>query len=568
MNINSLQAKANYQLRNASRDSDNAIANLSSGQNESLLNQDSGGFAISSRLSHQSIIESSLSTNLQNLSSFINVQDGILESLSSVVDRMGELASRSTDVMLSQNERDNYNNEFLELVDQFTSLQEETFNGNKLFSSSFSEEKQQFIDSLKNNWLKASEELITQQYGWSPKPTDSWNLIVNEEDTGGYAAFVRTSWNGSVADVLEMQFDLPDFTKPHTQPTSTADGVVAHEMVHLMQAQNSYFGDLTGDGSSSATWFKEGLAEFIRGADDRIYSILGSNPSDADIDSLLSSIGTGNESWTTSEQYGASFLAARFLHSEIKAAGHADGIKHLTLWMKSQFDSNASANVSGLNQYINNNLSTRGYTDNAGFIAMFKSTTGRDFVKDAGKYDYANNVASIANTDTGSIRGSDSGGPDGSLDSQNVIPDATGTPQTTYVEEISAAVSDPKISADGKTISLESIGPLTFGDTSYYNLSSINGAALTIGRIKTLTESIANNRAKIGSNSSIIEHNIKSISNRTTAYQASVSRIQDTKYDEESVKLARSSILKDYNLSILSQANRTSGQIINILLQP
>ena len=64
--------------------------------------------------------------------------------------------------------------------------------------------------------------------------------IVNENDTGGYAAFVRTSWytsgpNLGKADVVEMQFDLPDFTAPHTQPSSTADGIVAHEMVHLMQ---------------------------------------------------------------------------------------------------------------------------------------------------------------------------------------------------------------------------------------------------------------------------------------------------------------------------------------------
>ena len=31
----------------------------------------------------------------------------------------------------------------------------------------------------------------------------------------------------------------------HTQPESIADTTVAHEMVHLIQAQNSFFGDIT-----------------------------------------------------------------------------------------------------------------------------------------------------------------------------------------------------------------------------------------------------------------------------------------------------------------------------------
>jgi flagellin len=567
MIIQSFQAKANHYLFQASRSKDNSIANLSSGKNENLRSEDSAGFAISSKLSHIATIESSLSTNLQNLASFTNVQDGILKSLASVVDRMGQIASNSTDIMLSQNERDNYNQEFLQLVDQFTSLQNETFNDNKLFTSVFSDEKQQFIDSLKNNWLKASEDLITQEYGWTTDPSDSWDLIINEEDTGGYAAFVRTSWNGSVADVLEMQFDLPDFTEPHTQPTSISDGVVAHEMVHLMQAQNSYFGDLTGDGSSSATWFKEGLAELIRGADNRIYSILGASPTDSDIDSLLSSIGTGNESWTTSEQYGAAFLAARFLNAEIKAAGQASGVKHMTQWMKSGYDANNGAGSSGLNAYINTHLIGQGYTDTVGFIAKFKGTDGRNFVKDVGKYDYTNNVANAANTDTGSIRGSDAGGSGGSLNSQDVIPDATGAPQGSYVEEVSAGKPDPKVSADGKIIDLAHIAPISFGDTSYYNLSSVSGASLSIERIRTLTENIATRRANIGSNLTLIDHNIQNLGNRNNAYQSSISRIQDTKYDEESINLAKANILKDFNLATLSQASKTSGKITTILLQ-
>ena len=59
-----------------------------------------------------------------------------------------------------------------------------------------------------------------------------------------------------------MVFDLPDFSAPHTQPTSIADTTVAHEMTHVMMAQNTNW-DLVGDGASTANWFREGIAEAI-----------------------------------------------------------------------------------------------------------------------------------------------------------------------------------------------------------------------------------------------------------------------------------------------------------------
>ena len=69
---------------------------------------------------------------------------------------------------------------------------------------------------------------------------------MNEKDTGGYAAFVMTSQNpANGTDVIEMQFDLPDFSAPHTQ-CFPADRVVAREMVHASEAQNSRIGDIVG----------------------------------------------------------------------------------------------------------------------------------------------------------------------------------------------------------------------------------------------------------------------------------------------------------------------------------
>ena len=80
---------------------------------------------------------------------------------------------------------------------------------------------------------------------------------------------------------------------------------------------------------------------------------MGNNPTDDEIRELLNAIGTGNEDWSSNDQYAAAYLAVRFLDAEIKDAGFSDttndfsggtftssdGVKHLTAWMRSKYDS-------------------------------------------------------------------------------------------------------------------------------------------------------------------------------------------------------------------------------------
>ena len=80
------------------------------------------------------------------------------------------------------------------------------------------------------------------------------------------------------------------------------------------------------------------MAEFIHGADSDVKNILNGNGDD--YAALNGAIQTGNESWASSEQYAAGYLAVKYLHSKIQAAGagFGDGIKHMTTWMKTEFD--------------------------------------------------------------------------------------------------------------------------------------------------------------------------------------------------------------------------------------
>ena len=558
-----------------------AITNLASGSREDLRFKDSGSFSMNARLNGHVAVERKLLQNMQSLVSYSELQDGKLDDMAKLVNRMSELASMSTDVIQTDSDRSNYNREFLNLVDQFGDIQNTTFNGIKLFGNGLSEEGQRFLDSLKNHWLKASEDLIQEQYAWDPYPSDSWDLVVEESDTGGWAAFVlSTRPSSGRGDVVTMSFDLPDFSAPHTQPQSTADATVAHEMVHLMHAHNSQWGNLTGD-NKEANWFREGLAEFIAGADSRVVGDLTSLTGQSSfasnaayetalvgqISNLVNKIGNGNEKWSDSKQYSAAYLAVRYLHEEIKGttAGDvtlnvngspvtvttADGIKHMTAWMRKEME---AGNAAGINNYFGISNGVGGTNDS--FLADFKGTNGQNFVQGLieGGTPAVPLDGKLFNTDTGSIRGSDVGGAL-ALDEQDAVLDATGSPQGSYVVDDSSEPITMASSGDGDKSTLNPISPITFGDTSTCNLFSVESATLTMEYLESLMESIATLRATVGGNMSVTRNNFDALTHRTTALSQSISRTGDTSIEDESLALAKTAILQQMNISMRVQAN-------------
>jgi flagellin len=544
-----------FETHRAQMDLDASVAKLSSGKRMQNAGQDAGGFQQAAKLGSRHKRDMAAMQNLQNLVSYSQTQDGSLETVGKILNRMNTLATRALDLTATDDDRENYNKEFIELAAQLDEIKLEKFNDIDVFGAGgFSDEKQEFIDSLKNGWLKSAEDLISAQYGWNVKPSDSWDLIVNENDTGGYAAFVMTSWDGTgTADVQEMQFDLPDFTAPHTQPTSEADRTVAHEMVHLMQAQNSYFGDLTGDGNSGASWFKESLAEFIHGGDDRALGILGAAPTSGQIDALLAAIGTGNESWTTNEQYGSAYLAARYLHSQIQAAGQS-GVKHLTQWMKTGFDAGNGAAASGLDTYLQTFTS---HADTNAFITDFKGTNGRNFVN-------TQIVPNLSNGDTGSIAGSDAGG-GGALDGKSVVPDNTGTAGGSPVYETEKASLAATIDGSGETWNLQTVNTITVSDTATYNLENITNARGTLTQLTSWMTDLSAERSLVGANLSRLEKEIDNLSKKIGGREIAVSRIEDTDIARESTKFAANQVRMQASVAILAQAKHTNIMLADLV---
>ena len=375
-------------------------------------------------------------------------------------------------------------------------------------TSSTAELKDKLFDLLESDWIGQTEQLITANYGWALDGADSWDMIINENDTGFYAAFVY----GGTGNNINMTIDLPDaLNAGATDLEANFDRVIAHEMVHVLQNQNTYSSDPIGDGSRG-TWLKEGLAEFIHGADSRVYGILGNDPSDDKIRELISAIGTGNESWSANDQYAAAYLAARFLDSEIKNSSFThttttgsftkdDGIKHLTAWMKDQYDANAGAANSGFNAYISTFLGGKSYSNNSEFIDYFKGTSGIDVA----------------------------------------------------------------IDGDGSTYTSKGISSITISDTSSYNLTSIEKAKDTLTFLSTKLTSLAEQRSLAGANMSRVQNELQNLAGKISTGEMAVSRIEDADIAQESSNYASTQVRTQASIAILAQAKQLNVGVSDLL---
>ena len=74
--------------------------------------------------------------NVQNGISYLEVQDGMLDTVGKILDRMSELKGlASQDPMKSDQDRSSYNNEFQDLQVQLYSISQQAFNGVSLFAN-------------------------------------------------------------------------------------------------------------------------------------------------------------------------------------------------------------------------------------------------------------------------------------------------------------------------------------------------------------------------------------------------------------------------------------------------
>jgi flagellin len=135
INTNAAASSASYYLSKNNAALQKSLTRLSSGSRITQPADDAGGLAVSMKLSGTINRLSGVEKNIDNAISFLQVQDGVLESAGKILDRMAELKALSQDVLKNDSDIANYNAEFKNLQSQLYQMSETTFNGVSLFGN-------------------------------------------------------------------------------------------------------------------------------------------------------------------------------------------------------------------------------------------------------------------------------------------------------------------------------------------------------------------------------------------------------------------------------------------------
>jgi flagellin len=133
---NSAVASASYYLDKNQKHLQDSIKRLASGKKIVGANEDPGTLSVAMKLNAAVNRLSGAKNNVQNGISFVEIQDGVLETVGRIVGRMAELKGMATqDPLKSSQDVESYNNEFADLQKQLFDISKTTFNGVSLFAN-------------------------------------------------------------------------------------------------------------------------------------------------------------------------------------------------------------------------------------------------------------------------------------------------------------------------------------------------------------------------------------------------------------------------------------------------
>jgi flagellin len=133
---NSAVAFASHYLGKNQKSLQMSIKKLASGKKIVAPGDDPGTLSVSMKLNAAVTRLVGASNNVQNAISFLEVQDGMLETAGKIVNRMAEMKGMATaDPMKSAQDIASYDNEFRDLQLQLHQIAQQTFNGASIFAS-------------------------------------------------------------------------------------------------------------------------------------------------------------------------------------------------------------------------------------------------------------------------------------------------------------------------------------------------------------------------------------------------------------------------------------------------
>jgi flagellin len=547
-----------------------SLQRLSSGLRINSARDDAAGLAIAERMTTQIRGLNQATRNASDGISLLQTAEGALGTVTGSLQRIRELAVQAANSTNSTTDKAAIQMEVAQLIAEIDRVGTQTrFNGSDVFLNSTASavgdpNQLAVMDGLKNGWLENAEKMISQYFGVTANGAAlSIELTTFTDGQSNTAARVSSSFPvtppGQGTD-LKLQIDMADFTPPNLPNGGTGpfynDRIIAHEMVHAVMANTMNQSDLF----QNHLWFLEGTAEFIHGADERVKNLMTGG---ATATQLANALDNGFQ--TTEPEvgldYGASYLAVRYLHSKIKAAG-GSGIRDMMTYL-------AADPTKTLNDAFAN--ASRGLYANAGaFLADFKAAGGGE------AFITSTIVPALNNADTGAIGGLDADG--GAVKTAESVVSDVGTRSGNDVLAGFAENFETIAVASGARTNLTFQIGANVRETLDAGIGAMNATALginaanvstdanrTIAQMDRALEYVSTERARIGAQLNRLESTIANLQTTSENLTASRSRVQDADFAQETAQLTRSQILQQAGVAMLAQANALPNIVLSLL---
>ena len=527
LNTNASATEATFNLNKANDNLRRSIARLSSGSRITKPTDDAGGLAVAYKLrSSISRTEAALN-NHQNALSYLQVQDGVLEAIGEIVDRMAELRTLSADVSKSISDVENYSKEFVELQDQLNQMKREKFNGVELFAT---EEEWDTMKGMTKSHLKINgQDYKTGQSAFGTKEKYEYFDHPDME-------------NRTISEYDKYEFQL------YTHPTGVEeDGNIKLNIVNLqflLGIKNpSAFGveyNLDTDGDNAISDAEWAASTYDRDGDG---TINGTELSDSGLDTNGDGILDSND--ITVVTAGSGWIDSGFDDGAGTPADANDGTISADEWVASGYDNGAGGGNPG------------------------------DGILDAGEV-----AAAIAADATLDIDG------DGTIDAgmaqvtsgleswktASHVVDGYGN-KVSVGSSINLAGLN-QVSLDTGTGALHAGNATANGGTgtNYSEWLSSDGYVKDITKISVdeftnIIEKIADARAENGAEQQRVAQSVKLHENNLVNLQAAHGRIMDVDVAMESTRLARHSVTVQASAAMVAQANQMTAIALTLLSQ-
>ena len=568
-NINALNAHRSMGINTGK--SGKSMEKLSSGLRINRAGDDAAGLSISEKMRGQIRGLEQSSRNAQDGISLIQTAEGALNETHAILQRMRELSVQAANDTNTADDREAIQTEIKELVSEIDRIGNDTeFNNIKVLKGSGGNPvtKAEALKGIKTWWLDEASKIVKQSFGIEvPKDTVlQVDFVSQNSDTLAYvqAGYAQdgtsdTGLKGKGSNlklVVNMnKFDELDLAKNPNGGTSPnyLDRTMVHEMTHAIMSQTMNFGQLH-------TWFKEGMAEFAHGADERVSGSL----SRGNVQSIVNKISDDGRAWgSNSDSYAAGYIAVRYMDKQLEAAGK--DIKDITTYLNANQDKTLSDALK----------STGVWNDERDFISKLKN----DVVDEASLKSKAGIV--LGDADTGSAIGNTQGG--SAISSEDVIKESGDLQDVTAggeeaIGNFKVKWPDPKSSSgnDGFTFQVGansnqsiklSISEMTAGALGVADVDVTTGAnaGSSIEKIQTAIHSVSSERSKLGAFQNRLEHTIANLDNTSENLTASESRIRDLDMSKGMLEFSKNNILNQAAQAMLAQANQQPQAVLNLL---